>query len=65
MNWEEIRARWQLFRGNALAQWGRLNFADWDRAAGRRMALAGRIQERYGVAREDAENQIESWMRSL
>jgi uncharacterized protein YjbJ (UPF0337 family) len=65
MNWDQIEARWEQFRGKALAQWGRLNHLDVDVVAGKRTELAGRIQVRYGVAREDAENQIDSWMRSL
>jgi uncharacterized protein YjbJ (UPF0337 family) len=65
MNWDQIEARWEQFRGKALTQWGRLNHSDLDVVNGKRKELAGRIQERYGVAREDAENQIDSWMRSL
>jgi uncharacterized protein YjbJ (UPF0337 family) len=65
MNWDQIEARWEQFRGKALTQWGRLNHSDVDVVAGKRTELAGRIQIRYGVAREDAENQIDSWMRSL
>ncbi len=41
MNWDQIEARWEQFRGKALSQWGRLNHSDVDVVAGRRTELAG------------------------
>ena len=44
-------------------QWGKLTDDDFDVIAGRREQLAGKIQERYGIAKDEAEKQIASWER--
>jgi uncharacterized protein YjbJ (UPF0337 family) len=47
--------------GKAKAQWGKLTDDDLDIVAGRREQLAGKIQERYGIAKDDVERQIADW----
>jgi uncharacterized protein YjbJ (UPF0337 family) len=49
-------------RGKIRAQWGKLTDNDLDRIAGRRDQLIGRVQERYGVAKEEAERQVRRFM---
>lgn len=63
MNWDMIEGKWKEYRGKAQAQWGRLTDDDLDVINGRRQELAGRIQVRYGVAKEEAERQIDEWSR--
>ncbi|TIX48694.1 MAG: CsbD family protein, partial [Mesorhizobium sp.] len=53
------------FKGQAKEQWGDLTDDDLDRIEGNRDQLAGRIQERYGIAKEEAERQIDDWSRNL
>jgi uncharacterized protein YjbJ (UPF0337 family) len=65
MNWDQIEGRWKEFAGSARAQWGKLTDDDWHVIKGRRDQLAGRIQVRYGIAKEEAERQIEEWSREL
>jgi uncharacterized protein YjbJ (UPF0337 family) len=64
MNWDRIQGNWKQVTGQAKAQWGKLTDDDLAVVAGRRNELAGKIQERYGIAREDAENQLSAWARS-
>ena len=64
MNWDRIQGNWKQVTGRAKAQWGKLTDDDLDVVAGRCEELAGRIQERYGVAKEDAQEQIAAWERS-
>jgi uncharacterized protein YjbJ (UPF0337 family) len=64
MNWDRIQGNWKQVAGQAKAQWGKLTDDDLTVVAGRRNELAGKIQERYGIAREDAENQLSAWARS-
>jgi uncharacterized protein YjbJ (UPF0337 family) len=64
MNWERIEGNWKQAKGKAVEKWGKLTNDDLDVVAGRREQLAGKIQERYGVAKEEAENQISAWERS-
>ncbi|HYN62366.1 MAG TPA: CsbD family protein [Rubrivivax sp.] len=62
MNWDRIEGNWKQVVGKARAQWGKLTDDDFDIVAGRREQLAGKIQERYGVAKEDADKQINEWI---
>lgn len=61
MNWDRIQGNWKQAVGHAKAQWGELTDSDFDVVAGRREQLAGLIQERYGVAKEEAERQLNDW----
>ena len=63
MNWDRIEGNWKQVTGKAKVQWGKLTSDDFDIIAGRREQLAGKIQERYGVAKEDADKQISEWIR--
>jgi len=64
MNWEQIQGNWKQATGKAKEQWGKLTDDDLDVVAGRREQLAGKIQERYGVAKEEAEKQLAAWQRA-
>jgi len=64
MNWDRIEGNWKQLKGKVKAQWGDLTDDDLDVVAGRREQLAGKVQERYGVAKEEAERQVASWERS-
>ena len=62
MNWDRIQGNWKQFKGHAREQWGKLTDDDLDKATGRRDQLAGRIQERYGIQRDEADRQIDKWL---
>jgi uncharacterized protein YjbJ (UPF0337 family) len=63
MNWEQIQGNWKQVTGKAKENWGRLTDDDLDVVAGRRGQLAGLIEQRYGVAKEEAEKQLAAWER--
>jgi len=63
MNWDQIEGSWKTVLGQARSQWGKLTDDDLSVVAGRRDQLVGKVQERYGVAREEAEKQIAAWQR--
>lgn len=63
MNWDRIQGNWKQFKGKAKEQWGKLTDDDLDVVAGKRDQLVGRIQERYGIAKDVAERQIDEWAR--
>ena len=62
MNWDQIEGKWKQFKGEFKQQWGKLTDDELDRAAGKRDELEGLIQERYGIAREEAKKQVDDWM---
>jgi len=61
MNDDRIEGNWKQFKGKVKEQWGKLTDDDLDVIAGRRDQLAGKIQERHGVARDEAERQIKDF----
>ena len=61
MDWNFVEASWQQFRGEVHANWGRLTPAHLDLIAGRRVHLARKIREAYGVTGDEAERQIKSF----
>lgn len=58
MNWDIVAGNWKQFKGKVKAQWGNLTDDELDRIAGKRTELAGRIQETYGLSKDEAEAQI-------
>lgn len=61
MNQDRIQGRWKQLKGKVKEQWGRLTEDDLDVIAGQRDQLLGRIQQRHGVAREDAVREAGDW----
>ena len=61
MNQDRIEGNWKQFTGKVKEQWGKLTDDDIDVIAGKRDQLLGRIQERHGVARDEAETQVKNW----
>ena len=61
MNWDIASGNWKQYKGKIKEQWGKLTDDDLDVVQGRREQLLGRIQERYGIARAEAERQLKAW----
>jgi len=61
MNWDRIEGNWKQMKGNALEHWGKLTDDDVDVANGNREKLVGRVQERYGIAKDEAERQVDEF----
>jgi len=58
MNWNIAEGNWKQFKGKVKAQWGKLSDDQLDLIAGKRIELAGKIQEAYGITTDEAEQQI-------
>ena len=65
MNWDRVEGNWKQLSGKARTQWGKLTDNDLHKAAGKRTELAGVIQERYGMAKDEAERQADEWAKAL
>jgi uncharacterized protein YjbJ (UPF0337 family) len=61
MNWDRIEGNWKQFKGNAKHEWDALTDEQLDTIAGKRDELVGRIQEAYGMSKEETEKQIADW----
>ncbi len=65
MNWDQLQGQWKQSKGKVREKWGQLTDDDLEVIAGKRDQLVGRIQQRYGVAREEAENQADAFVKGL
>jgi uncharacterized protein YjbJ (UPF0337 family) len=64
MNEDTLKGQWRQLRGEIKKQWNRLTDDDLDQIAGEREKLAGKIQERYGRAREAAHREVDNWFKA-
>ncbi|MEP7062074.1 MAG: CsbD family protein [Betaproteobacteria bacterium] len=61
MNWDRIEGNWKQFKGKAKEQWGKLTDDQLDVIAGKRDQLVGKVQESYGVGKDEAEKQVSAF----
>jgi uncharacterized protein YjbJ (UPF0337 family) len=64
MNADQMKGNWKQLVGKAKEKWGKLTDNDWKVVEGKRDQLVGRIQERYGLGREEAERQVADFERT-
>jgi len=64
MNWDRVEGNWKTLKGQVKQQWGRLTDDDLDVINGKRDELLGRIQNAYGMSRDDADRQIREWEKN-
>ena len=65
MNWDQIEGQWKQVKGQAQQKWGKLTNDDLDVVAGKKEELIGRVPERYGLARDEAEKQVGEFESNL
>lgn len=61
MDWNRVEGNWKQFKGKVKEQWGDLTDDDLDQIDGKRQVLEGRIQERYGIAKDQVERDVDDW----
>ncbi|HEX9586098.1 MAG TPA: CsbD family protein [Gammaproteobacteria bacterium] len=61
MNWNQIEGNWKQFKGNVKVRWGKLTDDQIDVIAGKRDNLVGKIQEAYGISRDETQKQLSDW----
>lgn len=61
MNSDQLKGKWKQMKGSLKERWGKLTDDDLELIAGQRDQLIGKIQERYGIAREAAQKQVDEW----
>jgi len=64
MNQDRIEGNWKQVKGKVKEQWGKLTDDDLEVIAGKRDQLLGRIQQRHGLAKDEAERQVETFEKS-
>lgn len=64
MNSDQLQGKWKQVKGSVKERWGKLTDDDISTINGQTDQLIGRIQQRYGLAKEDAHRQVDDWMRA-
>jgi uncharacterized protein YjbJ (UPF0337 family) len=65
MNWDRIEGDWKQLMGRAKQKWGQLTDDELDQARGKREELAGLVQKSYGLGKDDALREVDTWGRDL
>jgi len=65
MNWDQIAGSWKQFQGKVREKWGKLTDDDLTVVAGKCDQLSGALQRRYGLAKDEAEKQLDEFVNSL
>lgn len=65
MNWDQVEGKWKQVRGSIKEQWGKFTDDDLEVISGSRERFIGKLQERYGLAREEAQKKADDWVKSV
>ncbi|MCB9732026.1 MAG: CsbD family protein [Deltaproteobacteria bacterium] len=63
MNADTFKGNWKQLKGKVKEQWGKLTDDDLTQIDGKREQLVGKLQARYGDAKEDVESKVDEWMK--
>ncbi|MFA7534987.1 MAG: CsbD family protein [Desulfuromonadales bacterium] len=61
MNKEELKGKWNQLKGSIKSRWGKLSDDDIQRIEGEKDKLVGKVQEKYGRSREEAEKEVDDF----
>jgi uncharacterized protein YjbJ (UPF0337 family) len=65
MNWDQVEGNWKQFKGKIRAQWGKFTDDELDVFHGKREQFVGKLQEKYGIQRERAEEELDEFLHKL
>jgi len=65
MNWDQVKGDWKRLTGKVKEKWGKLTDDDLTAAEGRRDQVLGLLQNRYGLAKEKAEEELDKFTAAL
>jgi uncharacterized protein YjbJ (UPF0337 family) len=65
MNWDQVEGKWKEYSGKVKEKWGKLTDDDLTVISGKKEQLVGKLQQRYGMAKDQAEQQVDEFTRTL
>jgi uncharacterized protein YjbJ (UPF0337 family) len=65
MSWESIQSKWEQVKGEVRSKWGKLTDDDIAECKGNREKLVGKVMDRYGVDKDEAERQVSTWSTTI
>ena len=63
MNSDQFEGKWKQLKGSVKQQWGKLTDDDVSVLSGKKDELVGKLQERYGITKEQALKEADDWAR--
>lgn len=64
MNWDIVEGKWGQLKGSLRQKWGKLTDSDLETVRGEKDKFIGLLQERYGKRKDEAEQEVDEWLRS-
>ncbi len=64
MNWDQMEGKWKQLKGQVRARWGKFTDSDLDIIAGKRDELMGKLQEKYGYTKDQAEKELDDFFHT-
>jgi uncharacterized protein YjbJ (UPF0337 family) len=65
MNSDQLEGKWKEVKGEVREKWGKLTDDDIQIIGGRQDQLIGRVQQRYGIAKEAATREVNAFLKQL
>jgi uncharacterized protein YjbJ (UPF0337 family) len=65
MNWDQIEGQWKQFGSQVKSQWAKFTDDDIKNLSAKKDDLIGKIQERYGILKDEAEHQVDQWLKDM
>lgn len=62
MNWNQVEGQWNQLKGEVKAKWGKLTDDDLTTIGGKKDQLVGKLQQHYGLMKDEAEKQLDAWI---
>jgi len=64
MNWDEVQGKWKQMKGSVREKFGKLTDSDLETIGGKKDQFIGKLQERYGISRDQAQKDLDNWLQS-
>ncbi|HUE00350.1 MAG TPA: CsbD family protein [Bryobacteraceae bacterium] len=64
MNWDQVEGQWKQLKGSIREKFGKLTDDDLQTIGGKKDQFVGKLQERYGISREQAQKDLDNWLQS-
>lgn len=65
MNWDIIESQWKDIKGTLREKWAKFTDDDLELIAGKKDRFVGKLQERYGYAKEQAEKEVDDHINTM
>ena len=65
MNWQQVEGQWKQVKAEMKSQWAKLTDDDLKNLAAKKDNIVGKLQERYGIVKDDAEKQLDAFIEKL